>query len=53
MGTIRLRRRGMAEVGICRLIYPDRPVQYLQAEQELVIDGLPDFSLELKNLLSA
>ena len=41
-----------AEERLIELIYPDRPLQYFHEEQVLVIDGLPDFSLQLKDLLS-
>src|SRR6266853_6620894 len=32
---------------LVELIYPDRPLQYFQEDQPLVIDKLPDFSLDL------
>ena len=34
------------------LIHPDRPLQYFQEDQSLVIDRLPGFSLDLKALFS-
>ena len=34
------------------LIHPDRPLQYFQEDQALVIDKLPDFSPDLKSLFS-
>jgi Uma2 family endonuclease len=37
---------------VLELIYPDRPLQYLQGDQPLVIDKLPDFSLNLKDIFS-
>ncbi len=49
---------GVIQVGIdpekrlTELIYPDRPLQYFQPEQLLVIDTLPGFSLELKTLFA-
>jgi Uma2 family endonuclease len=38
---------------LAELIYPDRPLQYFEANQALVIDTLPGFSLDLKELYSA
>ena len=35
------------------LIYPDRPLQYFEADQSLVIDTIPNFSLDLNGLYSA
>ncbi len=40
------------EKRLIELIYPDRPLQYLQEDQALVIDKLPDFSLDLATLFS-
>ncbi len=37
---------------LIELIYPDRPLQYFQQDQLLVIDKLPDFSLNLEDLYS-
>ena len=37
---------------LVELIYPDRPLQYFQEDQALVIDTLPGFSLDLKALFS-
>ena len=34
------------------LIHPDRPLQYFQEDQALVMDTLPGFSLDLKALFS-
>ena len=36
------------EKRLVELIYPDRPLQYFQEDQALVIDKLPGFSLDLK-----
>ncbi len=41
-----------AEKRLVELIYPDRPLQYFQEDQPLIIDKLADFSLNLKNLFS-
>ena len=38
---------------LVELVYPDRPLQYFGEDQTLVIDTLPDFSLNLKELYSA
>ena len=35
---------------LVELIYPDRPLQYFEQNQALVIDTLPGFSLDLKAL---
>jgi Uma2 family endonuclease len=37
---------------IAEVIYPDRPAQYYGEDEPLVIDKLPDFSLNLKDLFS-
>ena len=37
---------------LVELIYPDRPLQYFEEDQALVIDKLPGFSLDLKTLFS-
>ncbi len=37
---------------LVELIYPDRPVQYFEEGQVLVIDTVPGFSLDLKQLYS-
>ncbi len=37
---------------LVELIYPDRPVQYFEEGQVLVIDTVPGFSLDLKHLYS-
>ena len=37
---------------LVELSYPDRPLQYFQEDQALVIDRLPDFSPDLKSLFS-
>lgn len=37
---------------LVELVYPDRPAQFFQEHQPLVIDKLADFSLDLKNLFS-
>ena len=34
------------------LIYPNRPLEYFQEGQSLLIAALPDFSLDLKDLFS-
>jgi Uma2 family endonuclease len=41
------------EKRLVELVYPDRPLQYFEEYQPLVIDTLPDFSLDLKELYSA
>jgi Uma2 family endonuclease len=38
---------------LAELIYPNRPLHYFQEHQALVIDTLPGFSLDLKELYSA
>jgi Uma2 family endonuclease len=40
------------EKRLVELIYPDRPLEYFQEEQHLVIAALPGFSLDLKDLFS-
>ena len=40
------------EKRLVELIYPDRALQYFQEDQPLVIDKLPDFSLNLKHIFS-
>ncbi len=40
------------EKRLVELIYPDRPLQYFQEDQPLIIDKLVDFSLNLKDLFS-
>ncbi len=40
------------EKRLVELIYPDRPLQYFQEDQAVVIDKLSDFSLNLKDLYS-
>jgi Uma2 family endonuclease len=40
------------EKRLVELIYPDRPPQYFQEDQTLIIDKLPGFSLDLKSLYS-
>ena len=37
---------------LVELIYPDRPLQYFEESQPLLIDKLPGFSLDLKTLFS-
>jgi Uma2 family endonuclease len=41
------------EKRLVELVYPDRPLQYFEEHQPLVIDTVPDFSLDLKELYSA
>jgi Uma2 family endonuclease len=41
------------EKRLVELVYPDRPLQYFEEHQPLVIDTVPDFSLNLKELYSA
>jgi Uma2 family endonuclease len=41
------------EKRLVELVYPDRPLQYFDENQPLVIDTVPDFSLDLKELYSA
>jgi len=41
------------EKRLVELVYPDRALQYFEEGQPLVIDTLPDFSLDLKELYSA
>jgi Uma2 family endonuclease len=38
---------------LVELIHPDRPLQFFRDAQALVIDKLPDFSLDLKTLFLA
>ncbi len=38
---------------LVELIYPDRPVQYVEEGQPLVIDKLPDLFLDLQALFSS
>ena len=63
-GQIQRKRKDCQESGVVQvwfdlerrlveLIYPDRPLQYFEEHQVLVIDTLPDFSLDLKDLYSA
>ncbi len=40
------------EKRLVELIYPDRPLQYFREEQTLTIDGVPGFSIDLKDLFS-
>ena len=40
------------EKRLAELIYPDRPLQWFEENEALVIDILPDFSLDLKQLYS-
>ena len=62
-GQIQAKRRGYQERGVTQvwidlekrlveLIYPDRPLQYFQEDQPLIIDKLPGFSVDLKTLYS-
>jgi len=62
-GQIQAKRREYQESGVTQawidlekrlveLIYPDRPLQYFQEDQPLIIDKLPGFSLDLKTLYS-
>ncbi len=37
---------------LVELIYPDRPFQYFEESQVLIIDSVPGFSLDLKELYS-
>jgi Uma2 family endonuclease len=37
---------------LVELIYPDRPLQYFEGSQLLIIDTVPGFSLDLKQLYS-
>jgi hypothetical protein len=37
---------------LVELIYPDRPLQYFEENQALVIDTVPGFSLDLKEVYS-
>jgi Uma2 family endonuclease len=37
---------------LVELIYPDRPLQYFEESQPLIIDKLPGFALDLKTLFS-
>ena len=37
---------------LAELIYPDRPAQFFSEDQPVVIDKLPDFALNLKDLFS-
>jgi Uma2 family endonuclease len=38
------------EKRLIELVYPDRPLEYVQEGDFLTITGLPEFALELKNL---
>jgi Uma2 family endonuclease len=38
---------------LAELIYPDRPLQHFEKNQALVIDTLPGFSVDLKELYSS
>ena len=60
-GQIQRKRRDYQESGVVQvwfdldrrlveLIYPDRPLQYFEPGQALVIDTLPEFSLDLTDL---
>ena len=40
------------EKRLVELIYPDRGLEYFQEGQPLLIAGLPDFSLDLKDLFA-
>ena len=62
-GQIQRKRKDYQESGVVQvwfdlerrlaeLIYPDRPLQYFEENQALVIDTLPGFSLDLKELYS-
>ncbi len=37
---------------LVELVYPDRPLEYFQEDQPLIIAGLTDFALDLKNLFA-
>jgi Uma2 family endonuclease len=63
-GQIQRKRKDYQESGVVQvwfdlerrlaeLIYPDRPLQYFEENQALVIDTLPGFSLDLEELYSA
>jgi Uma2 family endonuclease len=63
-GQIQRKRKDYQESGVVQvwfdlarrlaeLIYPDRPLQYFGENQTLVIDTLPGFSVDLKELYSA
>jgi Uma2 family endonuclease len=62
-GQIQRKRQDYQESGVIQvwinpktrlaeLIYPERPAQFFGEDQPVVIDKLPDFSLNLKNLFS-
>jgi Uma2 family endonuclease len=40
------------EKRLVELVYPDRPLEYFQEGQSLIIAGLVDFSLDLKDLFA-
>jgi hypothetical protein len=40
------------EKRLVELVYPDRPLEYFQEGQPLIIAGLADFSLDLKDLFA-
>jgi Uma2 family endonuclease len=40
------------EKHLVELIYPDRPLEYFQEGQPLIIAALPDFSVDLKDLFA-
>jgi hypothetical protein len=62
-GQIQSKRKDYQESGVVQvwfdlerrlveLIYPDRPLQYFEENQTLVIDAVPGLSLNLKVLYS-
>jgi Uma2 family endonuclease len=62
-GQIQRKRKDYQESGVVQvwfdlerrlveLIYPDRPLQYFEENQALVIDTVPAFSLDLRELYS-
>ena len=63
-GQIQRKRKDYQESGVVQvwfdlerrlveLIYPDRPLQYFEENQALVIDTVPGFSLDLKALYTS
>jgi Uma2 family endonuclease len=62
-GQIQRKRKDNQESGVVQvwfdldkrlveLVYPDRPLQYFEEDQALVIDTVPGFSLDLRELYS-
>jgi len=63
-GQVQRKRKDYQESGVVQvwfdlerrlaeLIYPDRPLQYFEQNQTLIIDTVPGFSLDLKALYTS